>query len=81
MAGVWYQLTNLSECLVGSNPRRSRIFRLISNFFIALYRAAFCVLASVCEAKLRLCLCVLKKTRIAGCASSTDFSDHILKKT
>ena len=30
---------------------------LFLNFLIALYRAAFClVLASVCEAKLRLCV-------------------------
>ena len=30
--------------------------RLISNFLTAFYRVAFCVFASVCEAK--LCLCV-----------------------
>ena len=46
--------------VAGLNPRRSRIFtnsRLISSFFIALYRACFCrVLANGCEAKLLLCV-------------------------
>ena len=41
-----------------SNPSRILIRGLFLLFFIALYRAAFCcVLASICEVK--LCLCVM----------------------
>ena len=48
-----------------ADHRPSRIFAnsvLISFWFIAISRAAFCrVLASVCEAKLRLCVWADKK--------------------